>query len=386
MRTTWSHIQLVSLLVVAIVAVVVVQRWSIESKECDEAAQMHEAAELCARWFDIVGSTKQSLGIKPDNHSATRFAGMIGDEYTYQTTTLGSLEAKETAANPDFAALMLRLFLEAGMDSHSTIGILQSGSFPTLSIATLAAAQTLGAKVVLVSSLGASMYGANQADATWMDMESWLRENGDLRYRSSVVTLGAESDNGQGMIEDGVAVLKAAAERNGVTLFEPASLEEAIDAKTDLMSRSAINLLVNIGGNQAAVGRCVHSSTIPNGLHNTWQGCSDRDRGVLTRLSEAGVPFVHLLNIKDLASQYGMPISPGNTIAPATDLYVQNRVHPLGPALGLVLLLSLLTAKKVSDRSSYRADTAHQLPSPAPEKNKSSKIAEVLSDRYYPPD
>ena len=348
--------------------------------------QMRAAAELCGRWFNIVDSTKQSLGIESDSHSATRFAGMIGDEYTYQTTTLGSLEAKETAANPDFAALMVRLFLEAGLDSQSTIGVLQSGSFPTLSIATLAAAQTLGMKVVLVSSLGASMYGANQADATWLDMENWLRENGDLKYRSSVVTLGAESDNGQGMMEDGIAALRTSARRNEVPLFEPETLEESINAKSDLMSRSAIDLLVNIGGNQAAVGRCVHSSTIPNGLHRTWQGCKDKDRGVVTRLSEAGVPFVHLLNIKDLASQYGMPISPGSTIAPATDLYVENRVRPLGPALTLALLLTLLITKKASGYRSDRAESARSVSSSEPEKHISPETAKVLTDKYYSSD
>ena len=322
------------------------------------SSRMHQAAELCERWFDVVAEVKREKGIAGDSHTATRFASMIGDEYTFTTTTLGSLESKETSANPDFAALFVRWYIEAGLDSSSTIGLTMSGSFPSLGIAALAAAQTLGADVVVFSSLGASTYGANQPNMTWLDMESELREHGGLRTRSEIVTLGGENDNGGGMFEDGAAMLHAAADRNGVTLYEPSALDKSILRKTATLMDRKIDLLVNIGGNQASLGRCSHASTIPTGLHEHWHGCADEERGIITRLAEFGIPFVHVLNIKDIAGRYGMPISPGPTIAESTALYSKEVVNPVGPIAGIVLVLGLLIGVKVWRSSPPRAVSA----------------------------
>lgn len=42
----------------------------------------------------------------------THKTGMIGDEYTPITTSLGSEEAKRTTANPDMAALLVQMLTE----------------------------------------------------------------------------------------------------------------------------------------------------------------------------------------------------------------------------------------------------------------------------------
>ena len=105
----------------------------------------------------------------------------------------------------------------------------------------------------------------------------------------------------------------------------------------------------------------------------------------MARLSESGVPFIHLLNIKDLASHFGLPISPGTVIAPATDLYVKNYVNPLGPVLALALLLSLLIAKKMRDYRSHRVDFAQSTATPVLKEHVLSKNPNVLTDRYNPP-
>lgn len=342
MRTQWKPNRLAFVAIISIGVAIAVNLWAVDRQPLPSTTTMHEAAALCARWFDAVADLKRERGIVSDSRSVARYAALIGDGYTYLTTTLGSLEAKETAANPDFAALVTRWYREAGVDSSSTVGILLSGSFPSLAIATLAATQTIGAKAVVVSSLGASTYGANQPEATWADMELWLKDHAGLRYASALVTLGAEDDNGSGLTEEGVALLRQAAARCGVALYEPATLEETIAAKTRLLTAANIDLLVNIGGNQAALGRCPQSSAVPNGLHFDWPHSAHPQRGVLARLEELGVPFIHLLNIKDLAGRYGLPISPGPELAAATDLYDTRHVNALGPVLGCSIILALL--------------------------------------------
>ncbi len=338
---------LLVLLIVSIVTVLVVEKTSVLYRERDCAASMHEATTLCAGWFDAVGDYKRKHGISSDAGSVTRYRDLIGDDYTLLTTTLGSLEAKETAANPAFAALVYRLLVEAGLDSNCTVGVTLSGSFPSLAVAALAGIQTLGARAVVISSLGSSTFGANQPEATWIDIERWLRNQAGLKYASSVVTYGAEYDNGGGVTDEGLAMMAEAAARCSVVVFMPEELGTSITYKTELLQKAGTDLLINIGGNQAALGRGAGAAIMPNGFHQNWSGVRTSEPGVVARMAENGVPFVHLLNIKELAARYGLPISPGAEIAPSPALYAERHVNPLGPILGIGLLLSLVVGGRV---------------------------------------
>ncbi len=330
---------LLIILVLAIGAVWGVRAWAFKQTPRPYSAEMEQAAERATRWFESVGEMKSSRDIVSDSHSHTCFHWMIGDDFTPMTTTLGSLEAKETAANPEFAALVYRLFVEAGLDSTSTIGVTLSGSFPSLAMATLAAVQTLGADAVMLSSLGSSTYGANQPGATWVDMEHWLREHSDLQFTSRLVTPGAENDNGEGLAEEGLLMMREAAERNGIELYHFATLTESISARTNILTHAGVDLLVNIGGNQANLGGCAHGSTVPNGYRTEYESCDHEERGVVARMTEQGIPFIHLLNIKDIASRYGLAIAPGKTITTSETLYTERRVVMAGPAAGLAAIL-----------------------------------------------
>jgi len=168
-------------------------------KDC---AQMSEAISLTERWFNDVGQMKKEKKISNDIRSDTKYNFLIGDEYTNITTTFGSLEAKELSANPEFAALLIKYLTNSNIDSTKTVGIILSGSFPSLSISCLAAIQTLNSKAIIFSSLGASMFGANQPGATWLDIENYLIKSSNLKYKSSLVTVGAEDDNGGGYGND----------------------------------------------------------------------------------------------------------------------------------------------------------------------------------------
>ncbi len=346
-------------LLISIAAVVIVNEVSFTSDRLPFETEMRQASVLCAKWFESIERLKTSQQIVSDSRSTTHYNALIGDDFTSTTTTLGSLEAKETAANPDFAALVVRWLKEAGIDSTSTVGVVLSGSFPTLSIAALAAVQTVGAKAIVFSSLGASAYGANQPGATWIDMEKWLADNAGLKYRSMIVSLGGENDNGGGMLDEGVLLLKQAAVRCNVTVYHPGSLQESILAKTNLLVKEHVSLVINIGGNQAAMGRCGHELSIPNGYHEHWSGCQDEERGLLVRLAERNIPIVHLLNIKDLAARFGLPVAPGNQIPESTDLYFDRVANPIGPAVGLAAICAALLGVRVRANRTLRAQSTH---------------------------
>ena len=300
---------------------------------------MTESVELTVRMFKVIEDLKLKGSIVSDAGSNVPFRFMIGDEWSAITTTLGSLEAKEISTNPDFSALLVRLLHEADISKGDKVGVIISGSFPSLAISALAALHTMEVEAVVMSSPGASTYGANQPEATWIDMESALRR-ADLHFNTVLVSIGAGGDSGQGLSDEGLAIIRNAAYRNSVDLFIPSSLAESIEKRVGILVEANISLLINIGGNETALGSCPHSLSIPNGLHTKLPVCTDENRGLIARMNESGIPFINMLDIKDLASRYGIDISPGTNYAKATGLYETTTTNK--PLIGAILMLCLL--------------------------------------------
>jgi poly-gamma-glutamate system protein len=323
--------------VLAVAGFLFLQESAIRFEPLEGRERMERATTLTERWFRIIEERKTDLGLIPPGQP--RETGLLGREYTPLTTTLGSLDAKQTALNPEFAALIVRILDEEGFDSTSVVGVACSGSFPGLSIAALAALRTIGARVVLASSLGASSFGANEPEATWIDMERWLIDAGELRQGSLLVSAGAENDAGEGLPEGGLEQIRRACDRCSVKLSVPGSLGEAIDERVRFFA--GIDVLVNIGGNHAMLGGCVHASGIPAGFHRSLRSCRDENRGVIHRLSSAGTPVLHVLNIRDLAARYGLPIGFSSSTRSAS-LFARRTVDKTQVTLVLIALLASL--------------------------------------------
>ncbi len=314
-----------------------------------DAAEMREARELAGKWMGIVDSEKQHRGIAAEVKSGIKHSNFLGAEFTPVTTTLGSLEAKEFSTNPEFAALVMRLLHEAGITSDSRVGITLSGSFPALGIAALAALQILSVEVTMFSSLGASSYGANQVGALWIDYERWLIESGELRYKSELVTYGGENDNGTAIYPEGIQAIDSTLAEYGIEPYRPGNLHEAVAHKTMLLLENDINLLINIGGNQASLGACQHALEIPPGLIQSLLVCDHPNRGLIHRFSRAGIPVIQLLNIRELAIKYGIK-HPANGTNHEPDLLYNdqfvNRVYLV--ILFVVLLIAVWWIKNPS--------------------------------------
>src|SRR3546814_10775357 len=96
---------------------------------------------------------------------------MIGPEFTVITTSLGSLPAKRTTTLPDFAGALVREIKALDLPAGTPVVIVVSGSLVGANIATIAATEALGLRPVVISSTGASMWGATDPDFTWLDIE-----------------------------------------------------------------------------------------------------------------------------------------------------------------------------------------------------------------------
>lgn len=339
MRSLKLNIRLTIIFCINLTGFLLVHYIFTKNWETGNIQKMTEARDLAQDWFEIIGEEKEKLGIISDAGSRVKNHFMLGDDYTFITTTLGSLDAKEISTNPDFAALMVRLLGEAGMKKGDKAGLLISGSFPALAVSSLAALKVMEMEVVMISSLGASTYGANQEYATWIDMENLLAEKGGLKFRSAIITAGGENDRGEGLPLEGMGIMFHAMEKNNRQLYMPGDLMESIRYKTELLKSENIKILVNIGGNQAALGGCNHAAGIPNGYHTSLNPCDHPNRGIIQDLNAAGIPFISLLNLRDLASRYGIDMAPGLNYAESTRLYSERKTNRI--ALSASLLAGL---------------------------------------------
>ena len=130
-----------------------------EANEYEEAQR--NAAERMERIEAFIKEsiTEKGIAMEAKDLNGT---GLIGPDFTPLTSTMGEEGAKRSSLNPEFAALMVRYFHDAGLEKGDTVAIGSSGSFPGFLIATLAATEELGLKAKVIASLGSSMYGATR--------------------------------------------------------------------------------------------------------------------------------------------------------------------------------------------------------------------------------
>jgi len=270
-----------------------------------------------ARSLDTIKRLRAARAIPIDPATDPNATGIIGDEFTPLTTSLGEADAKRTSANPAFAGVMVRYLQRAGLRRGDVVAVGASGSFPALLLATLCAAKALELEPVVVYSIGSSMYGANIPGFTFVDMLSAVREDGLLPYRLAAVSPGGSDDGGGGVVfeEDGGGLLVEETRRSGLPEVGGASLAERIRRRLRIYDEAAgarpIKGFVNIGGASASFGDTPASLALPNGLVLHPPAVPDSPtRGLVFEFAARGVPVIHLLYVRGLARDNGLPYDP----------------------------------------------------------------------------
>jgi poly-gamma-glutamate system protein len=275
-----------------------------------------EAANIMSKSLQAIQEGKIAKGIPIDEQADPNQTGIIGEEYTPLTTTLGNLSAKRTSANPDFAALLVKYFKEAGLVSGDVIAIGSSGSFPGLILATLSACKATGVKPLLIYSIGASEYGATISTFTFIDMLEILNRNNVIHYQLLAVSMGGNNDQGEAMLyPDSQKLIRDIALNSDAIFIDTDNITENIQRRMELYKNAAgdksIKLFVNIGGASANYGNTTASITYPNGLIMNGPKIPDNpERGLIFEYQSLNIPVVHLLNIRDLALKNGIPVDP----------------------------------------------------------------------------
>ena len=289
----------------------------------------YAAAEKARDAYQAVRRHRLMEGADVDLVNDPAGTGLVGPEFSLITNARGDIDAKLTSLNPNWAAVLVDLFRRAGLEPGDPVAVAISGSFPGLNIALFAALETMELSPVVITSVGASMWGANDPAFTWLDMEALFAEERIFHIRSTAATLGGGDDMGRGLSPDGRRLLFEAIERNGVPLLDSEHIEDAIAKRMALYDERlrdrSCRAYVNVGGGVASLGSGQNKVLIPRGLSMTLRNANWPRKGTLVLMGDRGVPVIHLLDIVHLARESGLPVTPDYLPEPGEgDVFVRD--------------------------------------------------------------
>ena len=278
-----------------------------------------KAAMNMQKSMNILKSSRMVSGIFIDDENDPNETGLVGSPFSLITTDEGDLDAKLTTLDPNFAAGMVELMTQLSLQKDDTVAVLVTGSMPGANIAVLTALKSLGVIPVTITSVGASQWGANQIDFTWLDMEKILYDNNLIPNRSIAASIGGRNDMGRLLSPAGRNIIMNNIAKHQLPLIKKTKLAENIALRMNLFQEAAklknYKAMINVGGGVASLGTSFNSKLLPAGivLRSNIQNISIQDggiEGVLSKFSKNNTPILHVLNIKSLTEQLGMPFAP----------------------------------------------------------------------------
>jgi len=312
--------------------------------------QKLEASKLAKEATDYLKEFRMHKGVFVDVVNDPNETALIGQDITPITTDRGYIEAKLTATNPNFAAVVVDMLKEAELEKNDVVAVAFTGSFPGLNVAVHSALQTLKLKPIIISSVGASNWGANDPYYTWLDMERVLFNAGIFKNKSIAASIGGGLDRGRGLSPEGRQLIVDAISRNKVEFINEEHLESSIQKRIELYNKyrkkDKISAFINVGGGISSIGSVENVQFVPSGLIKTLPMKNYPVRGLLVQMAEKNIPVIHLLNVNQLAVQYGLPLNPTPLPRPGEgEIFIQRRYSVLltmGVTFFLVIAISFV--------------------------------------------
>lgn len=322
---------------------------AVENKKVDVQLKWYEqkleASRLAKEAADHLKEYRLHKGVFIDPVNDPNETALIGQDITMITTDRGYIEAKLTATNPNFAAVIVEMLKDAELEEGDNVAVAFTGSLPGLNIAVLAATQTLKLNPIIITSVGASNWGANDPYFTWLDMESELKAAGVFKYKSVAASIGGGLDRGRGLSPNGRQLIIDAISRNNVEFISEEFLENSIDKRmsiyTEQSGENPIKAFINVGGGIASLGSTENVQFISGGLTQSLTMKNFPRRGVLILMAEQNIPIIHLLNITRLALEYGLPVSPSPLPEPGEGEIFIRRQYSMALTIAVTGFLSI---------------------------------------------
>ena len=312
------------------------------------------ATDIATQCREHVLALRKSQGLSVNQLFDPHRTGVVGTAMSPITSKPANLESKQISLHPQFPAAVVQMLVEAGVSQGDTVAIGWTGSFPGLNISLAAAVEALDLQPVIIASVTASQYGANEPKLTWLDMESSLRGAGLLRSQSLAATVGGPADCGVGMGEKAHKLVREATSRNNVPLINAGRLSKSIDTRMELQTQnqSHIAAYINVGGGVASSGGT--DSIFNSGVTSKLPSEPGPDC-VMQRFSEQGTPVINLAYPQSLAKKFGLSQSPDAwQTASLTNKTLASRSKPnrIAALLCLAVICGVLRSCVLSDLGS----------------------------------
>jgi len=276
------------------------------------------AAQLMKKAMIVLKETRMEHGIFIDIENDPNETGLVGSPFSLITTDEGDLDAKLTTLDPNFSAAIVDLMYQIDLQENDTVAILMTGSMPGANMAVLTSCKALGVHPLSITSIGASQWGANQVDFTWLDMESILFENELIPARSIAASIGGRNDMGRLLSPAGRKLITDNIAAHNMSLIKKEKLVNNITERMETFSTiqpiKNYEAVINVGGGVASLGTSFNLKLLPPGVVNradiTAIARPGGIEGVFAKFVKANVPGLHILNIKSLTEQFNMPFAP----------------------------------------------------------------------------
>ncbi|MDD4243926.1 MAG: poly-gamma-glutamate system protein [Bacilli bacterium] len=283
---------------------------------CRYVEEKQEASNLSELAMKKIKERKAELGIPMATKDILQ-TGLLGERYTSISTTFGVLEAKRTSLNPNFAAVIIDMFKEGGIEKGDEVGVVFSGSFPAINISVLSAIEIFELKPCIMISIGASSYGANHPEFTFLEIFDYLYQEQVFSNPINYISLGGNNDLGDEFEEDSREKIIQRIKQYPATFIFESDFETNIKKRMAYFDQDVpdMKMFINVGGNLVSMGREEAAFIEKNGLikpsyFSNQFGKNSGNQGLLDRYLNKRIPIIHMLNIKGLAYEYNLPYDP----------------------------------------------------------------------------
>lgn len=308
-----SRTVLVLISIVAVGGFLAVERFKHKVKQPYYVEKL-AASKIAQSAFKALQEERVARKLPIDKNTDPSQSGLIGDQITPATTNLGSLAAKQTSLNPNFAAVIVEYLRRSGVSNGDVVAVGYSGSFPGINVNTLAALEALKLNAIIISSGASSQWGANLPEFLWLDMEKALNDREIVSGRSIAGSIGGIEDRGLGMTKKGRTILEEAIKKANIRFIQPADFAQGVEERMAIYREIAgdrpIKAYINIGGGTTSVGTKIGKRAYKPGVNRSLPHGVDPHDSIMSRFIQEGVPVIHMTKIAQQASRYGLPLTP----------------------------------------------------------------------------
>jgi hypothetical protein len=167
---------------------------------------------------------------------------------------------------------------------------------------------------------------------------------------------------GRGLSPEGRNLIANAIKRNDVQFINEKHLEESIAKRMEIYEAHSagkpIKAFINVGGGIASLGNTINGKLIPPGLTEFLPMRNFPVHGVIIQMAKSEIPVIHLLNINQLLTKYGLARSPVPLPEPGEgEIFVQKKYSFLITSIATLILIIVVVLVYFSERKHHKLGT-----------------------------